>query len=110
MRRVFLASLAVVACSMFAAAQAQQVSAASDDVQKGHYLAVLMCSSCHVIGPEQSIEPALRPPAPSFESIAQRSTISAAKIDSFLTTTHRDLGNPAGMPNPDLTDFQKETG
>ncbi len=106
MRRLYLASLAIMACSMFAAARAQQVSAASDDVQKGRYLAVLMCSSCHVIGPDQSIEPTLRPPAPSFESIARRSSTSAAEISSFLSTTHRDLGNPAGMPNPDLTDLQ----
>jgi hypothetical protein len=64
--------------------------------------------NCHVAGPDQEIEPILRPPAPSFESIARRSTITADSIRTFLTTTHRDIGNPKGMPNPQLLDFQIE--
>jgi mono/diheme cytochrome c family protein len=100
----FFAFLAVGAWSASTIAQAQQVG--GDDVQNGHHLAVLMCSNCHVIGPGQSIEPILQPPAPSFESIAQRSTTSADTIRTFLTTTHRNLSNAAGMPNPELLDFQ----
>jgi mono/diheme cytochrome c family protein len=89
-------------------AWSQEPGNVSDDVQKGHHLAALICSNCHVAGPDQSIEPILRPPAPSFESIARRSTISADTIRTFLTTTHRDIGNPKGMPNPQLLDFQIE--
>jgi len=85
---------------------AQVVSNVPDDVQKGHHLAVLVCSNCHVAGPDQLIDPVLRPPAPSFKSIAQRTTTSADTIRTFLTTTHRDMSNPGGMPNPELTDFQ----
>lgn len=106
MRASFFAFLALGAWSASTIAQAQQVGGVSDDVQNGHHLAVLMCSNCHVISPYQSIEPILRPPAPSFESIAQRSTTSADTIRTFLTTTHRNLGNAAGMPNPELLDFQ----
>ncbi len=80
----------------------------SDDVQKGHHLAAIICSNCHVAGPDQEIEPILRPPAPSFESIARRSNITADSIRTFLITTHRDIGNPKGMPNPQLLDFQIE--
>lgn len=106
MRKVCLVFSVVAACLMFTYARAQQTDAGSEDVQKGHYLTVLMCSSCHVIGPDQSTEPVLQPPAPSFVSIAQRKTISFQEIQSFLATTHRGISNPAGMPNPDLTDFQ----
>jgi mono/diheme cytochrome c family protein len=106
MRTLFLAFLAVGACSALATAQAQQASSLSDDVQNGHYLAVLICSNCHVASPDQSIEPVLQPPAPSLESIAKRSTTSSDTIRAFLATTHRNISNPAGMPNPGLLDFQ----
>ena len=106
MRAVFLAFLAVGACSALATAQAQQASSLSDDVQNGHYLAVLICSNCHVASPDQSIEPVLQPLAPSLESIAKRSTTSSDTIRAFLATTHRNISNPAGMPTPELLDFQ----
>ena len=106
MRVLCFAFLAISAFSALATAQAQQASSVADDVQKGRYLAGLICSICHVASPDQLVEPVLRPPAPSFETIAQRSTTSADSIRTFLTTTHRDISNPAGMPNPELLDFQ----
>ena len=106
MRPSCFAFLAISAFSALATAQAQQASGAADDLQNGRYLADLICSICHVAGPDQSVEPVLRPPARSFETIAQRSTTSADSIRTFLTTTHRDISNPAGMPNPELLDFQ----
>ena len=106
MRTLCFAFLAISAFSVLATAQAQQASGAADDLQNGRYLADLICSICHVAGPDQSVEPVLRPPARSFETIAQRSTTSADSIRTFLTTTHRDISNPAGMPNPELLDFQ----
>jgi len=83
MRKLFfstLATLAIAACSALGSARAQQ--AASDDIRKGHYLAVLMCSTCHVIGPDQSIEPVLRPPAPSFESLLSATSMPS---DTFFS-------------------------
>jgi len=106
MRALFIALLALGACSALAAAQTQQLNNLSDDVQNGHYLAVIICSNCHVASPDQSIEPVLQPPAPSLESIARRSTTTSETIRAFLTTTHRNISNPAGMPNPELLDFQ----
>ena len=106
MRAFCFAFLAIAAFSALATAQAQPASGAADDLQNGRYLADLVCSICHVTGPDQSVEPVLHPPAPSFEAIAQRSTTSAHSIRTFLTTTHRDISNPAGMPNPELLDFQ----
>jgi mono/diheme cytochrome c family protein len=106
MRALCFAFLVISAFSTLATAQAQRASGAADDLQNGRYLADLICSICHVAGPDQSVKPVLRPPAPSFETIAQRSTTSADSIRTFLTTTHRDISNPAGMPNPELLDFQ----
>jgi len=78
----------------------------TDDVQGGHRLATIICSNCHVAAPDQPFRPILDPPAPSFDSIAQRSNVDADFIAKFLTTTHRDISNPNGMPNPQLLDFQ----
>jgi cytochrome c1 len=50
--------------------------------------------------------PILDPPAPSFESIAQRTDIGAEWLEEFITTTHRGLDSPKGMPNPSLVDYQ----
>ena len=83
-----------------------QEPSSSDEVLKGRHLAVVLCSNCHVAGPDQLVEPVLRPPASPFESIAQRDTTSMDSIRTFMTTTHRDISNPNGMPNPELLDFQ----
>lgn len=78
----------------------------ADDVRKGHQVAAMLCSTCHVAAPDQAFMPILDPPAPSFASIAQRSDVTADWLQNFLTTTHRGLDNPKGMPNPYLTDYQ----
>ncbi|WP_213771851.1 hypothetical protein [Bradyrhizobium sp. dw_78] len=106
MRALFFACLAIASYSTLAAARAQQADSASDDVQNGHHLAAIICSNCHVAGPDQLVDPILRPPAPSFESIARRGTTNADTLEKFLTTTHSDISNSAGMPNPELLDFQ----
>jgi len=78
----------------------------TDDVQQGHRLAIIICSNCHIAARDQPFQPILRPPAPPFESIVQRGTINADSVRAFLTSTHRDISNPGGMPNPQLLDFQ----
>jgi len=79
---------------------------ASDDVSKGHHVAAVVCAVCHVAAADQSNQPMLHPPAPPFKEIAQRKDLTAAWLENFLKTTHRDLGSQKGMPNPDLADFQ----
>jgi len=83
-----------------------QAGDASDEVRKGHHLAALVCAICHVAAADQPYEPVLRPPAPSFASIAQRMDLDAAKLQKFIATTHRGLDEPNGMPNPELLDSQ----
>jgi mono/diheme cytochrome c family protein len=81
-------------------------SAQEDEVARGHHLATLICAACHVAAPDQNFDPILRPPAPPFASIAQRSDLTADFLRTFLATTHRDISSPNGMPNPQLLDYQ----
>jgi mono/diheme cytochrome c family protein len=83
-----------------------QAVSPTDDVRNGHHLAIMLCTACHVAAPDQPYKPTLDPPAPSFESIAQRADINADSLQHFLTTTHDGLDNAKGMPNPNLADFQ----
>jgi mono/diheme cytochrome c family protein len=101
-----LLTACLLALGAFASMAWSQEASSSDDVLKGRHLAAVLCSNCHVAGPDQLVEPVLRPPAPSFETIAQRSATSTNSIRTFMTTTHRGLSNPNGMPNPDLLEFQ----
>lgn len=78
----------------------------ADDVRKGHQLAALLCGTCHVAAADQPFEPILNPPAPAFAAIAQRKDVTPDWLQNFLSTTHRGLDNPKGMPNPYLTDYQ----
>jgi mono/diheme cytochrome c family protein len=77
-----------------------------DEVRKGHELAVTICALCHLAAPDQALKPKLERPAPSFASIAQRKDFNAEWFSHFMTTTHRGLDNPKGMPNPLLMDYQ----
>src|SRR5487761_2801250 len=56
------------------------------------FIAFLAVGVCSALAAAQT-QPASSPPA-------------AETIRAFLTTTHRNLGSPAGMPNPELVDFQ----
>ena len=76
----------------------------AQDLKRGREIALLVCTSCHVVEPDQKYTVILRPPAPPFESIAQRPSTTAESIRKHLKTTHRDAENPNGMPNPQLID------
>jgi cytochrome c553 len=78
----------------------------TNDVRKGRHLAIMLCTTCHVVAPDQPYAPTLSPSAPSFESIAQRTETDGGSLRKFLTTTHQGLDKPKGMPNPVLADFQ----
>jgi mono/diheme cytochrome c family protein len=78
----------------------------ADDVREGHRVALAVCAICHVAAADQPNKPLRHPPAPSFESIAQRKDINADSLRNFLTTTHAGVDNPRGMPKPEIADFQ----
>lgn len=100
-----VSSLLIFLSMGISAALAQQGSQ-GDEVSQGHYVAAEICSICHLAAPDQAQLPLLKPPAPPFAAIAQRPDINAQSLTKFITTTHRGLDHPAGMPNPDLADFQ----
>ena len=78
----------------------------ADEIDKGRHLATVVCAVCHVVASDQPDRPRLHPPAPSFQSIAQRKDINAKTLEDFLRTTHRGLDEPKGMPNPILLPSQ----
>ena len=97
---VFLAALAAAPTFVWA----QRPS--GDDAQAGKRLAIMICAACHVASLDQPNQPILQPPAPDFETIVKQGSISATSLEKFLTTTLSDIGNPNGMPNPQLADYQ----
>jgi mono/diheme cytochrome c family protein len=106
MRDALFLFACLTALYLLADSSSAQEGPSSDDVKKGRDLALLVCSNCHVVARDQPFEPILQPPAASFESIAQRSSISLDSVQSFVSTTHRGLNNPKAMPNPQLLDYQ----
>ncbi len=87
-------------------AAAQDADFTAADVSAGHALAVKVCAVCHLAAPDQRAKPMLKPPGPPFATIMQRKDVTADSLRTFLTTTHRGLDRPNGMPNPSLADFQ----
>jgi hypothetical protein len=102
--RALRPTLFVALCAVPCPAWGQAVF--SDDMNTGHHLASMLCDECHIAARDQSYPPTRDPPAPSFESIAQRKDVSPESLEHFLKTTHRGLDNPEGMENPGLADFQ----
>ena len=100
--------LCLIAVHLVACPAWGQKADSDHDVQKGRDLAVRVCGYCHVAARDQPFKPILKQPAPSFESIAQRKTVSADWITAFLATTHRGLDRPKSMPSPQLLDRQRK--
>ena len=97
----------ILVCWLVGPVLAQQTQTPGpDEVKKGHRLAVTVCAICHVAAPDQRFLPELSTPAPPFASIVQRKEFDADWLTHFMTTTHRGIDNPTGMPNPELMDYQ----
>ncbi len=65
----------------------------------------MICSKCHMAAADQAFPPE-PPEAPSFVLIMRRQEVTAETLKAHLATTHRGLDRPAGMPNPQLMDYQ----
>ena len=92
---------------------ALSVSALSADkgsgraVERGHQIALHVCTACHVVEATQEYPVLLDPPAPPFTDIANRADLTRASLRHFIVTTHWDeKALPLTMPNPELLDFQ----
>jgi cytochrome c1 len=78
----------------------------TNDVADGRDLALQVCTFCHVVTSNQQFPPILRPPAPTFRSIADRPTTTGASLAAFMRLPHKDLPMPNEMPNLQLSDEQ----
>ena len=100
-------AMTIITCWLAGPALAQQAQRLDpDEVQKGHRLAVTICAMCHVAAPDQRFLPELASPAPPFASIVRRKEFNADWLTHLTTSTHKGLDSPAGMPNPELMDYQ----
>jgi mono/diheme cytochrome c family protein len=101
------AALALVGLTLFGlAAPALSQSDNGDAVSKGHFLAMHICSICHLAAPDQASKPLLNPPGPPFAAIARQPGLTEESLEKFIAAAHRGLDNPKGMPNPDLAAYQ----
>jgi mono/diheme cytochrome c family protein len=76
------------------------------DVAAGHSFALKVCWACHIVAKDQTEQPILSQPAPSFLDIAQRPNLTSDGLHKFLSTHDETMGNAGKMPNPRLVDYQ----
>jgi len=94
---ISLISLALSGISLSAHAVSDRLSSGI-----GHDLAQMMCTSCHLIEPGRT-NPPDHVGGPTFQEIANRRSITAAKLREHLLTTHTNAMIPLSMPNPKLS-------
>ena len=76
------------------------------DPAAGRSLARSACAYCHVVTDDQGFAPVLRPQGPDFAIIAANPKNTAKKLRTFLLTTHKNVRDSTGMPNPILKNDQ----
>ncbi len=79
-----------------------------DQVAEGRGLAHSICGNCHFVTEKAKENPASGFPAPSFASLAQRSSVTDESLRQLLSSGHRYVGPDKTMPNPRLADYQIE--
>ncbi len=78
----------------------------ADLVGAGHSFALRVCWACHIVAKDQTEQPILTQPAPSFLDIAQRPNLTSEGLHKFLSTHSETMGTAGKMPNPRLVDYQ----
>jgi mono/diheme cytochrome c family protein len=90
-------------------APAPRVSAHQQKVDAGEYLALQLCSYCHVVSADRRYRPELLTPGPSFADIAARAGSSPKSLQRFIRSTHWDAKTlPMTMPSQSLSDEQTD--
>jgi len=77
-----------------------------DLVTRGHKLAGLACTVCHLISKDDTRVPMAPEPGPSLAAIAARPTTTEATLRTFLEARHPDMGPSGQMPNPRLVAYE----
>lgn len=100
MRSLIFTLPSLIALVMGGSCAGEEAKPSGAVVAAGHDFALHVCAACHVVARDQKTKPILKPPAPSFVSIAGRPATSEAFLREFLSKPH------GKMPNPELADFQ----
>lgn len=92
------AAIAVTAWAL--AASNAQTKLVEGDVAAGHRFALLACTGCHVVAPDQPFKPIYAGPPypPDFKDIANRPNTTAASLQQYLATLPAIPTN-SHMPN-----------
>lgn len=99
-----IALAAALAALAVGAAQAQDAGS----IAAGRRVALEVCSTCHLVSPDQPFPPMLNQHVPSFAEIANRPGTSPKSLQSFIASTHWDENRiPMTMPNMMLTADQR---
>lgn len=85
------------AAILVAANAAAQSEAEEDAIRAGRTIAVTTCISCHVVSPNQSIQPVLGPDSPSFADVASRPDLTIGSLTAAMKTVR--LHDPTKMAN-----------
>jgi mono/diheme cytochrome c family protein len=84
-------------------------SAYERKLDAGEYIALQLCSYCHVVSSDQRYRPELEKPAPSFAQIAARPDVTTTSLARFIHSAHWDAKTlPMTMPNQSLSDAQTD--
>jgi mono/diheme cytochrome c family protein len=79
---------------------------AAGKAEAGRSFALLACTGCHIVAPDQPFKPVYTgsPHPPDFNEIANRSSLTAARLRHHLETL--PTVPQSGMPNMMLSDQQ----
>jgi cytochrome c551/c552 len=73
-------------------------------IEDGEYVALQLCSYCHVVSSDRRYRPDAGPDGPSFAAVAADPAVSAKSLRRFLAKTHWDATTlPMTMPQLMLT-------
>jgi len=101
-----LAAVAAVAVAMAWSAPGTQAQTklVAGDVEAGRHLALLACTGCHLVTPDQPFKPIREglPRPPDFKDIANRSDVTPASLRHHLETLPA-IPKDAHMPSPMLS-------
>ncbi|MHB1207481.1 MAG: c-type cytochrome [Rhodospirillaceae bacterium] len=103
---LLVAAVLLVAMMSTSVSSAGAAPVENGDGAPGRSLALANCTYCHVVAPDQSFAPVLRPQGPDFSTVAANPANTTESLRKFLLTTHQNFSNAKGMPNPLLSKDQ----
>jgi len=100
------AALSAVFIACFAPPAYAQVRSTAGNAAAGRAMALMACTGCHVVSPDQPFAPELTGP-PDFRTIANMPNTTVASLRRFLSTL-RPVPVPGHMADPYLTNVDRE--